>query len=237
LAAATLERRPVTVQRLTARPMIIRHKHEGRFVIVPNGIFHDRRLSLAAKGLLAYLLSLPPNWEVRHDQLQRKLGIGRRLLERSFKELIAAGYAVRDEMQGRDERNRFTTLNYVVSDTAVPIIPDDRSPMRARPGRKMSSGNNKEEIKTDFNKPISKSLSVDRTEAKGSHQVIYSDFGQRALFAGNRPVYVGSKPYEAWREFRGDDGMPGFIDRAMVDGRPQDLVWMPSVYPPNRRST
>src|SRR3954469_25947037 len=96
--------------------MIIRHKHQGRFVIVPNQIFDDTRLSFAAKGLLAYLLSLPPNWEVRHDQLQRKLGIGRKLLGKALSELIKAGYVTRDESQMRDEFNRFTTLNYVVSD-------------------------------------------------------------------------------------------------------------------------
>ena len=85
--------------------MIIRHKHKGRFSIVPNGIFHDPRLSLPAKGLLVYLLSLPPDWEVRHDHLQDKLRIGRKLLESAFKEIIAAGYAVPDEIQGRDEHH------------------------------------------------------------------------------------------------------------------------------------
>src|SRR5262245_621112 len=104
--------------------MIIRHKHKGRFVLLPNGIFHDPRLSLVAKGLLAYLLSLPPNWEVRHDQLRQELGIGRKILDKAFKELIAAGYVVRDEMQGRDEQNRFTTLNYVVSDISNATNPD-----------------------------------------------------------------------------------------------------------------
>src|SRR5262245_35343058 len=127
--------------------MIIRHKHKGRFVIVPNEIFHDPRLSLSAKGLLVYLLSLPPDWAVRHDQLQRKLGIGRKLLDGAFKELIAAGYAGRDEMQGRDERNRFTTLNYVVSDIPDPRCPDVPFPTRTQPKRKRSSGNNKERIK------------------------------------------------------------------------------------------
>ena len=40
-----------------AGAVIIRHKHNGSFTILPNAIFNDDRLSLAAKGLLGYLLS------------------------------------------------------------------------------------------------------------------------------------------------------------------------------------
>jgi hypothetical protein len=94
--------------------MIIRHKHKGRFTVVPNAIFNDDRICPGAKGLLGYLLSRPGNWDVRHDQLQRKLDIGRKLLSKLLKELERAGYLERDEEQGRDGYNRFTTLNYVV---------------------------------------------------------------------------------------------------------------------------
>jgi hypothetical protein len=214
--------------------MIIRHKHKGRFVIVPNGIFHDPRLSLAAKGLLAYLLSLPADWEVRHDQLQRKLGIGRKLLDRAFRELIAAGYVIRDEFQGRDEHNRFTTLNYVVSDITNRVTPDVPSPTHAKPPRKRSSGNNKERIKTDLTNPFPKSLPVEQGRSEQAQQRQFTEFGERALAAGQCAVFVGSEPYEAWRRFRGEDGMPGFIDRAIINGRMQKIVWMPSLYPPDR---
>jgi hypothetical protein len=203
--------------------MIIRHKHKGRFAIVPNGIFHDPRLSLGAKGLLAFLLSLPPGWEIRHDQLQRKLGIGRKLLDKLFKELIAAGYAVRDRVQGRDEHNRFTTLNYVVTDIPTEKISDVPSAVRPEPQRRGSNGNNKEEIKTDSTNPFSKSLPTEQGQTNGARQVIASDSGQRALEAGNNPAFVGSKPYEPWRRFRGGvDTMSGVIDHALtVEQEPQ----------------
>src|SRR3954464_4873397 len=113
--------------------MIIRHKHRGRFTIVPNAIFDDERLSFGAKGALAYLLSLPPNWEVRHDHLQRKLGIGRKLLSRAFDELIKAGYVTRDETQARDEFNRFTSLNYIVRDIPTKAHSDAPFPAPSEP--------------------------------------------------------------------------------------------------------
>ena len=217
------------------QPVIIRHKHKGQFVIVPNGIFRDPRLSVVAKGLLAYLLSLPASWEVRHDQLHRELGIGRKLLDRAFRELIEAGYVTRDEAQGRDEYNRFTTLNYVVSDIASRPMADVHSPRRTKPQRKRSSGNNKEVIKTDLTNPFSKSLPTLEQESKQAQQWQYSAMGQRAAAIGQCAVIVGSEPYEAWRRFRGEDGIPGFTDRAIYNGRVHDVVWLPSLYPPRRQ--
>jgi hypothetical protein len=214
--------------------MIIRHKHKGRFSIVPNGIFHDPRLSLRAKGLLAYLLSLPPDWEVRHDQLQRKLRIGRKLLQGALEELVAAGYAVRDEMQGRDEHNRFTTLNYVVSDISSRAMPEVPLAVRSEPQRKKNSGNNKERIKTDFTNSFPKSRSGAEGRERQAPQRKYTEIGSRAVAAGQCAVFVGSEPYEAWRKLRGEDGMPGFIDRVIIDGRSHEVAWMPSLYPPGR---
>jgi hypothetical protein len=235
LAAAISQRAGIRLpsdQRLMARQMIIRHRHKGRFVIVPNGIFHDPRLSLAAKGLLAYLLSLPADWEVRHDQLQRKLEIGRKLLNRALKELVIGGYVTRDEFQGRDENNRFATLNYVVSDVSSCAPSDVHSPMRARPLHKRSTGNNKEEINTDSTKPFPKPLSTQQAEAPKARQDKYSEMGERARAAGSYPVYVGSDPHKAWCAYRGRDGMPGFVDQAIIGGKLRQIIWMPTVFPP-----
>jgi hypothetical protein len=213
--------------------MIIRHKLRGHFAMIPNAIFHDTRLSIEAKALLAYLLSLPGNWEVRHDQLRRKLGIGRKLLDRCFRELTAAGYAARDEKQGRDKHNRFTTLNYIVQNVPEPPPSEAPEPRRQGPKRPRDSDSNNENNKTDLNNPFSKSLPIEQAGAPKAQQVVYSELGQRALTAGLHPVFVGSKPYEAWCRFRGGaDSMPGFVDRARIDGRLREFVWLPSVYPP-----
>jgi hypothetical protein len=56
--------------------------------------------------------------------------------------------------------------------------------------------------------------------------------GERALAAGNHPVYVGSEPYKAWCAFRGNDGMPGFVDQAVIGGKLRQIIWMPTVFPP-----
>ena len=131
--------------------MIIRHKHKGRFTVVPNAIFNDDRMTLGAKGLLGYLLSRPGDWQVRHDQLQHKLGVGRKLLTKLLIELEEAGYLERDEVQGRDEYNRFTPYNYIVRDIPEPPpVAGAPAALRPEPQRHQDIGNKKEEIKTDL---------------------------------------------------------------------------------------
>jgi hypothetical protein len=82
--------------------------------------------------------------------------------------------------------------------------------------------------------------SSERGESFGSRSIAiedalrldYTEFGKHALAAGNKPVFVGSKPYQAWLAFRGEDGMPGFVDRVTIDEKIQNVVWMPSLNPP-----
>jgi hypothetical protein len=217
--------------------MIIRHRHKGRYTTVPNAIFEDDRLSIEAKGLLGYLLSRPPNWQTRHYQLQQKLGVGRKLLKRCFGEIIEAGYGDRDERQGRDKHHCFTTLNYIIRDISTHSVAGVLKPLRPEPLRPRNTDSNKEGIKIDSNNPFSKSLPAEQKhEAQQAHQSVYSDFGKHALVSGRHAVYLGSRPYQAWHKVRGEDGMPGFIDYAIINGKPHKLVWMPSLYPPRRSS-
>jgi DNA-binding MarR family transcriptional regulator len=56
----------------------------------------DKSISPKAKGVLLYLLSLPENWKIYHNQLQDGLGIGEEYLNSALEELIKAGYAERE---------------------------------------------------------------------------------------------------------------------------------------------
>jgi hypothetical protein len=72
--------------------MIRRGKHKTNFVVLPNSMLEDGRLSAASRGTLAYLLSRPPGWEVRHDALRRTMKLGRKAFATVMRNLIAAGY-------------------------------------------------------------------------------------------------------------------------------------------------
>jgi len=109
---------------------IVRREHRAQFTIVPNAVFADPRLSVEAKGVLGYLLSRPHKWHVRLDHVGRTLLVGRKKLQRIFRELIAAGYVTR-EAQRIADGHRFGEIDYVIRDVPVSV---DKS---ARPqGRK-----------------------------------------------------------------------------------------------------
>jgi DNA-binding HxlR family transcriptional regulator len=221
--------------------MIVRHKHKSHFVVVPNTIFDDVRLSVEAKGMLGYLLSRPHSWSVRHGQLQRTLGIGRKLLDRIMQELIAAGYVDRDREQGRNEHNQFKTYNYVVTDVpkqksevASAIISGVRTAHRRKPVRQKDTDSKTESTKTDSTKLLPNPFLIAQGDAPQASQDKYSDLGKRALASGLARVFEGSEPFRAWSRFRGVDGMPP-IDEGVIDGKRRRIVWMPALYPPHQR--
>ena len=99
---------------------IVRREHRAHFTIVPNAMFTDTRLSVEAKGVLGYLLSRPHMWRVRLEYVGRTLKVGRKKLQRIFRELIGAGYVTR-EPQRFVAGHRFGDLDYVVRDVPLAL--------------------------------------------------------------------------------------------------------------------
>jgi hypothetical protein len=111
---------------------IVRRRHNGRFASLPNAIWEDPRLTVEAKGVLGYLLSRPHNWNVRPQQVGQVLDVGKDKLQRIFRELIAAGYATRE--QNRDmSTGSFGNVEYVVRDETVAFLPQPENPQPANP--------------------------------------------------------------------------------------------------------
>ena len=67
-----------------------------------NEAIQDTWLSWSAKGLLAYLLSLPEDWELHLRDLFTRSMSGRKNTEAAVKELINAGYVIKK--QGLNKR-------------------------------------------------------------------------------------------------------------------------------------
>ncbi len=78
---------------------IHRSRPVADFLVIPNDMLRDERLSFAARGHLAYLLSLPDGWHTTADDeakraraLRDKRGEGRDAMRRIYTELKNAGY-------------------------------------------------------------------------------------------------------------------------------------------------
>lgn len=70
----------------------IRQAHRKKYVAISNQLLQNNTLSLKARGLMAYLLSLPDDWKVNINHLAKVLKEGRDAISSAFGELRAAGY-------------------------------------------------------------------------------------------------------------------------------------------------
>jgi hypothetical protein len=88
------------------------------FTIIPNETLRDERLSIAARGHLAYLLSRPGDWKTSADDeaerargLRSKRGEGREAMRRVYRELKDAGYM--HLVRSADASGRWSTETHV----------------------------------------------------------------------------------------------------------------------------
>ncbi len=76
-------------------------KRDNPFVQIDKGPLNDPELSLKAKGLLAYLLSMPDDWQIYVRELSKHHKDGKYSVGQALNELIKAGYCRRQKrMQG-----------------------------------------------------------------------------------------------------------------------------------------
>lgn len=98
--------------------MIVRGpRPAARFTVLGNDLLRDSRLSFRARGLLAYVLSMPDNYRVSSHTLARAALEGRHAVLTALEELRAYGYAT--TVTRRSDDGRITTVT-VVYDTPHP---------------------------------------------------------------------------------------------------------------------
>ncbi len=85
---------------------------EGGAFIYSTKAAQDRRLSLAARGLLTELASRPPNWKTSVTELAEGNDLSLPTIRKLINELIAFGYCKR--WQARDENGRRGPVNFAV---------------------------------------------------------------------------------------------------------------------------
>jgi hypothetical protein len=91
---------------------IIRVKHTEGFSIINNHALRDNRLSLKAKGLHCYCMSLPDTWVLYVSELQKHFRDGRESILSAINELIDLGYMQRKQL--RTSQNKFNGYNYTI---------------------------------------------------------------------------------------------------------------------------
>jgi len=84
------------------------------FTVIPNRVLRDDALSYRARGLLVYLLSQPPGWQISSARLVVKTGEGRDAVRTALRELMACGYL---DLKRRQDHRGLWEAEYTVTDT------------------------------------------------------------------------------------------------------------------------
>ena len=83
------------------------------FTIISRKAVQDKSLSWKARGVLFYILSLPPGWILRQSDLVASSDKdGREATGNAIKELIKAGYLIKTEMR---EAGKFIGIKYTLN--------------------------------------------------------------------------------------------------------------------------
>ncbi|BBB92233.1 MAG TPA: helix-turn-helix domain-containing protein [Methylomusa anaerophila] len=92
---------------------IIRVEKQQKYTCVSNVPLRDARLSLKARGLITYCLSLPDNWTYSVSGLVKVIGTeGKSSIQSALHELEACGYLIRRRLH--DNSGKFTGTEYVL---------------------------------------------------------------------------------------------------------------------------
>lgn len=151
---------------------IVRAKRKTNFTIIGNTGLKDKRLSLKAKGLLAYMLSLPDDWTFYETELMEHSKDGRDSVRKGLQELEQSGYLVR--FQKREGKGKFGQKDWKIYDEPdiSTISPQTENPSTDKPlsGNPMSdnptlpSTNEPSTNKPSTNKNSHKSRTYDESD-------------------------------------------------------------------------
>lgn len=85
------------------------------YVVLNKEFLNDVNLSMKAKGLLAYLLSLPDDWQIYENELVQHHKDGRDSVKAAIKELMDSRYIEREQLRDNGRLNGYEYRVYEVS--------------------------------------------------------------------------------------------------------------------------
>ncbi|WP_196600379.1 helix-turn-helix domain-containing protein [Pectinatus frisingensis] len=86
---------------------VIKANRNENYTVMANYHLRDKKLSLASKGLMSFMLSLPNTWEFSISGLAVVLSTGKDQIRSRLKELEKHGYLHRHK-RARDKKGRLT---------------------------------------------------------------------------------------------------------------------------------
>lgn len=126
------------------------------YVMINKTVLHDTRLSAKAKGLMAYLLSLPDNWQIYESEITGHFTDGKDSIKSGIRELRQYGYIVRGN-RIRNKEGHLKGYKYTVYENPSQYQDFNSYDGRAYVGQPATNNNDKrEKVQTLYTEPAQK---------------------------------------------------------------------------------
>jgi len=109
---------------------------------IPVKILNDSKLSATAKGILAFLLSLPQNHNINKKDLPKYFKEGYYALNKAFEELVK--HRIVHKIEVRDKKGHFKGYEYVVHEFPKKRFGDQKKVLPSRNYRKSANQNSED---------------------------------------------------------------------------------------------
>lgn len=160
---------------------IFRVEKKDNYVVLDKVFLNDKRLSWQAKGLLAYMLSMPNDWVFRIDDLKNRSTNGRDSTKNIIKELQEHGYIIKEQTreQGKFSNNQYIVLERPVSPLTENPLTDN--PLTEKPSTENPSLLNNKELNNNL---LSNKEKLEVVVVVNAHRFYQENFGVESPFIG-----------------------------------------------------
>ncbi|WP_424236398.1 hypothetical protein [Bhargavaea ginsengi] len=110
--------------------MIFRVSKKESYVVLDKGFLNNRELSWQAKGLLAYMLSLPNDWQFNVTDLKNRSRNGRDSTKAVIRELEEQGYIQKEQKR---DGGKFSGVKFIVLESPLTGNPLTDNPLTENP--------------------------------------------------------------------------------------------------------
>lgn len=137
---------------------IVRVAKNSNYVVMNRTALNDKRLSWKAKGIMAYLLSMPDDWVFYTEELMTHAADGRDSFRSGFNELKKAGYVERKPIKDESTKKikEWETIVHEVPIEPLTDIPEVEKPLTGNPQMEKPQVENPTLLSTDINQVLNK---------------------------------------------------------------------------------
>lgn len=140
--------------------MIIRAKKQKNYTIVSNHIFKNNDISARAKGVYAYIMTLPDDWKLYKSELFNRFSEGKKAIDTAFKELEENQYISKKRVKnkfGKFEGWEYTVFEHPATETPI----SDQSEKGKSENRQVGNGQLLSTNEPNTNKQSTNNIYID----------------------------------------------------------------------------